>query len=111
MNDPHMSNIAAFIGFFVACALFMMLCVQIDKLINSRRSIKKTRDIKVGCVITNKIPKPENPAMPSWANKLMENRVTGEVLPVCADQTGFWHFPHNSEPVKLSLREWTIKND
>lgn len=111
MIDHDLSNTAAFIGFFVACALFMMLCVQIDKLIKSRRSIKKTREIKVGCVITNKIPKPENPVMPSWANKLMENRVTGEVLPVCADQTGFWHFPHNSEPVKLSLREWTIKND
>lgn len=110
MNDQHMQEVAGFIGFFVAASLITLLFTQIEILMKSKRLIN-TSQMVVGGVITNKIPKPVNPPMPLWANKYMENRITGEVLPVCADKTGFWHFRQGMEPMKLSLREWTIKND
>lgn len=111
MEDQHMNNVVALILFFVFVALFMVFCKQIGVMLKSRRALKYAKQIKVGGVITRKIPKPENPPMPLWANKFMENRVTGEILPVCADHTGFWHFPKGSDPVNLSLREWMIKNE
>lgn len=110
MNDPHMSNVAAFIGFFVFAAMFTLFCIQIKNLMKSKRIIKANQ-FNVGGVITNKIPQSVNPPMPLWANKFMENRVTGEVLPALSDETGFWHFRKGQDPMKLSLREWSIKSD
>lgn len=110
MNDPHMSNVSAFIGFFVIAALFTMFCIQIGNLMKSKRTIKANQ-FRAGGVITNKIPNPVNPPMPLWANKLMENRKTGEVLPVLSDETGFWHFRKGQDPINLPLSEWSIKSD
>ena len=111
MNDQHMNNVAALIIFFVCVAFFMMLCNQIDSIIKSRRALKYKSKIKVGCVITKKIPEPDYPNSPHWANMRMENRVTGEVRPVSADETGFWYFGGNgTEPQNLSLKEWFIKD-
>lgn len=111
MNDDHISNVAGFIVFFVVAALFMIFCNQINALIKSRRTLKYASQIKVGGVITKKIPQPETPCVPPWANMHMENRITGEIRPVCADKTGFWYLGgEETEPQKLSLREWMIKN-
>lgn len=109
--SEHESKVAAFILFFVVITLFMMVCKQLDVISNSRRSLKHGKHIKVGGVLTNKIPKPEMPSIPAWGNMLMENRVTGQVLPVCSDKTGFWHHCAGKDPIKLSLRDWTIKTD
>jgi len=103
------NDVAAFIGFFAACALFMMFCNQINRLIKSRRLLKSTDQIKVGGVITKKIPEQDMPSIPIWANVIMENRVTGKRLPASMDNSGVWFLGgEETEPVKLSLREWFI---
>ena len=52
----HYNDIAAFIGFFVMCALFMMACCQIEQIIKSRK-ILKYGQAKVGDCLSPKVKK------------------------------------------------------
>lgn len=52
----HYHDVAAFIGFFVICALFMMSCCQVEKIIKSRK-ILKYGQAKVGYFPSQKVKK------------------------------------------------------
>jgi hypothetical protein len=103
-------NVIGFIGFFVAVVLLMRICNAIDKKLKNRSAKKRGfANLKVGSVITNKIPEPAMPSIPIWGNAIVENRETGKRLPVCIDTTGMWHLGgEETVPLRLSNREWFI---
>jgi hypothetical protein len=106
----HYHSVIAFIVFFAAIFFYIRLSDAISKKLKNRLAKKRGfANLKVGSVITNKIPEPEMPSIPIWGNAIVENRETGKRLPVCIDTTGMWHLGgEETVPLRLSNREWFI---
>jgi hypothetical protein len=106
----HYHDVIGFLGYFVLIFLFMRICSAIDKKLKNRSAKKRGfASLKVGSVITNKIPEPKMPSIPIWGNAIVESRETGKRLPVCIDTTGMWYLGgEETTPFRLSNREWFI---
>lgn len=106
----HYHSVIAFLCFFAAIYFYIRLSDAISKKLKNRAAKKRGfANLKVGSVITNKIPEQEMPSIPIWGNAIVESRETGKRLPVCIDTTGMWYLGgEETTPFRLSNREWFI---